>query len=351
MATTTAGTFADRLTGILNGGALTLMISLGHRTGLFRAMRGMAPATSHEVAERAGLSERYVREWLGAMVTGGIVSHDPYWGRYELPADHAELLTGVGTNFAISAQFIPVLAGAEDPIVECFRRGGGVPYSKYPRFHEVMAEDSGQTVVAALESSILPLVPGLVGRLEAGIGVLDVGCGRGRAINRLARLFPASHFRGYDISDAAIATARTESHRHGTRNVRFEVRDCAGIADVAAFDLVTAFDAIHDQSQPDAVLQGVRRALRRGGTFLMQDIRCSSHVHNNVAHPFAPLIYTISCMHCMSVSLAAGGPGLGAAWGEEKALEMLRAAGFDEIEVRWLPNDVLNSYYLCQAQS
>jgi SAM-dependent methyltransferase len=351
MACTETETFADRLTGILNGGALSLMISLGHRTGLFETMRGLAPATSHEIAGRAGLSERYVREWLGAMVTGEIVAYDADAGRYRLPEGRAELLTGIGTNFAVTAQFIPLLAAVEDGIVDCFRRGGGVPYSRYSRFHDVMAEDSGQTVVAALETTILPLVPGLIERLREGIDVLDVGCGRGRAINRMALLFPRSRFQGYDISDAAIASARTEAHRHGARNVRFEARDCAGIPDRDAFDLVTAFDAVHDQSRPDAVLAGVRHALRSEGTFLMQDIRCSSHLHNNMGHPYAPLIYTISCMHCMSVSLAAGGAGLGAAWGEEKALDMLRAAGFKVLAVHHLDHDVLNTYYVGQRSA
>jgi 2-polyprenyl-3-methyl-5-hydroxy-6-metoxy-1,4-benzoquinol methylase len=348
MAGTTAGTFAERLTGILNGGALSLMISVGHRTGLFEAMRGHPAATSQEISDRAGLSERYVREWLGAMVTGEIVGFDEATGRYELPADRAELLTGHGTNLAIPAQYIPLLAAFEDPIVRCFRRGGGVPYGSYARFHEVMAEDIGQTLVATLETAILPLVPGLLEKLRAGIDVLDVGCGRGHVTNRMAGLFPRSRFAGYDISDAAIAGARMEANRAGTRNVRFEVRDCAGIADREAFDLVTAFDVLRDQSCPDSILKGARLALRADGAFLMQDIRCSSHLHNNLGHPLAPLIYTISCMHCMSVSLAAGGAGLGAALGEEKVVEMLRAAGLDVQAVHHLAHDVLNTYYVAR---
>jgi 2-polyprenyl-3-methyl-5-hydroxy-6-metoxy-1,4-benzoquinol methylase len=322
------------------------MLSLGHRTRLFEVMRGMPPSTSAEIAAEAGLNERYVREWLGAMLTGGIVE-GAGGGRYRLPEEHAACLTGVGSNFAITAQFIPQLAAVESLIVDCFERGGGVPYAKYPRFHEVMAEDSGQTVVAALEEKILPIVPGLIERLVRGIDVLDVGCGRGRAIHRMASLFPRSRFVGMDISEEAIAAARADAHRLGLPNARFEARDCAGLAEAWAFDLVTAFDAIHDQAQPARVLSAIRHALRPEGVFLMQDIRCSSHVHRNVDHPFAPLIYTISCMHCMSVSLAAGGPGLGAAWGEEKALEMLCGAGFRTVETHHLPHDPLNTYYVC----
>ncbi|MEM8681087.1 MAG: hypothetical protein AAGF97_17210 [Planctomycetota bacterium] len=173
--------FAARMVEMLNHGALTLMISIGHRTGLFDTLSEQSgPATSDAIAQAAGLQERYVREWLGAMVTGGIVHHDERAGGYELPADHAEFLTrqAAPQNMASVAQFIPLLAQVEDPVIECFTRGGGVPYSKFPRFHEVMMEESDQTVVAALHEAILPAVEGLVAKLQAGLRVMDVGCGR-----------------------------------------------------------------------------------------------------------------------------------------------------------------------------
>ena len=137
-------------------------------------MADMPEATSTQIAEAAGLNERYVREWLGTMVTGRVVNYDPADQTYRLPAEHAAYLTDEGEyNFASSMQFIPVLGNVEDKIVECFRKGGGVPYSEYPRFHEVMAAESAQTTVAALHSHIIPLVPGLKEKLEAGIDVLD----------------------------------------------------------------------------------------------------------------------------------------------------------------------------------
>ena len=176
-----AEAFAERMVDVLNSGAIALMTSIGHRTGLFDAMAGLPPSTSEQIASAASLNERYVREWLGAMVVGRIVEHDPQDGTYRLPPEHAAFLTRAATpdNIAVTAQFIPLMGSVEDRIVERFREGGGVPYSAFPRFHEVMAEDSGQTVVSALFDSILPLVPGLTERLEAGIEVLDVGCGSG----------------------------------------------------------------------------------------------------------------------------------------------------------------------------
>jgi 2-polyprenyl-3-methyl-5-hydroxy-6-metoxy-1,4-benzoquinol methylase len=340
--------FGDTLVRILNDGAICLMTSIGHRTGLFDAMGDLPASTSGEIAAAAGLDERYVREWLGSMVTGGFVEYDEETGRYLLPPEHAASLTRKSPvdNLAVFAQYMPVLAGVEDRIVECFRRGGGVPYSEYGRFHEVMAEDSGQSIVAGLIDHILPLAPGLRERLEEGIDVLDIGCGRGRAILKLARAFPKSNFTGYDICQEPVQWASEQAEDEGLRNIRFEARDVASLDEEDAFDLITAFDVIHDQARPDRVLAVVERALRSDGTFLMQDICGSSHLHNNMEHPIAPLLYAISTMHCMSVSLAQDGMGLGTMWGREKALEMLADAGFGEVEVRNLEHDIQNNYYI-----
>ncbi len=340
--------FAERMLGLLDGGALALMTSVGHRTGLFDAMAGLPPSTTEQIAAEAILNERYVHEWLGAMVVGGIVEHDPEDGTYRLSPEHAAFLTRTAApdNIAAFAQYIAILGAVEDRIVECFEKGGGVPYSAYPRFQQVMAEDSAQTVVAALLDSILPLVPGLTERLEAGIDVMDVGCGSGRALNLMARAFPNSRFVGYDLSEEGISQGRAEAEEHATGNVRFEVKDATDLQERANYDLVTTFDAVHDQARPAAVLGGIVEALRPDGVYLMQDIASSSHVHNNLNHPVGPFLYTISCMHCMTVSLARDGAGLGAMWGEEKATEMLREAGFKEVEVKQLPHDFQNSYYI-----
>ncbi len=345
----TAEAFAERMVDVLNEGALALMTSIGHRTELFDTMAVLPPATSEQIAEAAGLNERYVREWLGAMVTGRIVDYDPGEGTYHLPPEHAASLTRAATpdNMAMFMQYIPLLGSVEDGIVASFRNGGGVPYSAFPRFQQVMAEDSGQTVAAALVDTILPLVPDLVESLHNGIDVLDVGCGRGRALNLMAQAFPNSRFSGYDLSEEGIDAARAEAEEMGLSNVRFEVKDVAALDTVGQFDLITAFDAIHDQAQPAVVLKGIINALRPDGAFLMQDIAGSSHVHNNLDHPIAPFLYTISCMHCMTVSLAQDGEGLGTMWGEEKALEMLAEAGFTSVEVKQLPHDFQNNYYIC----
>jgi ubiquinone/menaquinone biosynthesis C-methylase UbiE len=346
-----AEAFAGRLLRALNDGALCLMMSVGHRVGLFDAMRELPPATSDEIARRAGLNERYVREWLGAMVTGRVIDVDPESNRYWLPPEHAAFLTRAAgaDNIAVFGQYISLLGGVEDDIVECFKNGGGVPYAKFPRFHDVMAEDSGQSVLSSLESHIVPLVPGLADQLTKGIKMLDVGCGRGRIMNRLAELYPKSRFTGIDFSGEAILTAWQEAAEKKLRNVEFIVSDLSHFhekAEQEAFDLVTTFDAIHDQAKPLNVLKGIFRALKSDGVYLMQDIKGSSQVHKNIDHPLGTFLYTVSCLHCMTVSLAQGGEGLGAMWGEEKTREYLTRAGFRSIEKHELAHDIQNNWYV-----
>jgi 2-polyprenyl-3-methyl-5-hydroxy-6-metoxy-1,4-benzoquinol methylase len=346
-----AEAFAGRVLNALNNSALCLMVSVGHRTGLFDVMSTLPPSTSEEIAARAGLNERYVREWLGAMVTSRIVDVEPTTLRFSLPAEHAAFLTrsAAADNMAVFAQYIAIMGGVEDDIVECFRKGGGVPYSRFTRFHDVMAEDSGLSVLSSLESHILPLVPGLIDRLATGIRVLDAGCGRGRILTRLAALYPRSRFLGLDLSTDAIAYAREEASRAGLNNVEFTAADLTDFdrsAEPEAFDVITTFDAVHDQAQPLNVLKGIHRALKPDGVYLMQDISGTSHVDKDIDHPIGTFLYAISCMHCMTVSLAQGGEGVGAMWGEEKTREYLQRAGFRSITTHRLAHDIQNNWYV-----
>jgi SAM-dependent methyltransferase len=340
--------FAERMLRMMNDAAVALMVSVGHRTGLFDAMARLPAATSAQIAAAAGLDERYVREWLAAMTTGRITEHDGETGAYTLPAAHAAWLTRAAgmQNLATGMQYIGLLAQVEDQIVDCFRQGGGVPYSAFPRFHAVMAEDSGAVRDATLIDVTLPLVPGLTGRLEDGIDVADVGCGSGHAVNLMAAAFPRSRFTGFDFSAAGIAAARAEAGREGLANARFEERDAARLGETARFDLITTFDAVHDQARPDLMLAGIAAALRPGGVYLCMDTSASSELADNLDHPLAPFLYTVSCMHCMTVSLADGGMGLGTMWGEQTARRMLAEAGFTSVEARRLDGDIVNAYFI-----
>jgi len=350
VSTQESGNFLERLLGIMNSANLSMMLSIGHRTGLLNALQKAGPSTSAGLAEQAGLNERYVREWLGAMTTGRVVDCDETGTVFSLPEAHAALLTDVeGSNFAYITQFISVLGTVEDRVVDCFYKGGGVPYAAYPRFHEVMAQDSAVNVVARLHDAILPLAPGIHEKLSTGINVLDVGCGKGRALLKLAERYPNSQFTGYDLCPEPIAAAQEAADQKGLKNIRFEIRDLSHFhldAPEAEYDFVTAFDAVHDQARPDHLLLGIRRTIKDDGLFLMQDIGASSNVAENRDHPVGAMLYTVSCMHCMTVSLAQGGLGVGTMWGEQLTRQYLATAGFSQVNRHKLEHDILNYYYV-----
>jgi 2-polyprenyl-3-methyl-5-hydroxy-6-metoxy-1,4-benzoquinol methylase len=343
-----AEAFADQMGNVLNSGAIAIMLSIGHRTGLFDTMAKLPPASSTRIAEAAALDERYVREWLAAMVTGGIVAYDAKAGTYHLPSDHAACLTRNAPlgNIAVYTQFIAMAGAAQDTLLQCFETGEGTSYGDYPCFHQVMAEDSAQTVVAQLFESILPLAEGIAERLETGIDVLDAGCGSGQALIAMAGRYPESRFTGYDLCGDAVANARRIAGAAGVSNVAFEKRDLTDFDESERYDLITSFDAVHDQKHPGRFLANLHHALKPGGIHLMQDIGGSAHLENNLEFPLAAFLYTVSCLHCMPVSLGQGGDGLGTMWGWETAEAMLSAAGFQSTQRHVLEHDPMNVWFV-----
>lgn len=346
-----AEAFAARFVGTLSEAALAIMTSLGHRARLFDALAVHPGLTSEELAGKAGVTERYLREWLGVMVTSGVVDYDAHARSYTLPPEHAAFLTRAAApnNMAVTTQFIGIAAMVEEDLLDRFRTGGGLCYHNFDRFHAVMAEDSAQLVVANLTNAILPIVPELIGRLETGIDVADFGCGGGRAMQRLAGEFPRSRFFGFELCADAFSATAAEARSDGLHNLNFEACDLSSAESVGQFDLVTAFDVVHDQKDPQGFLALVRRSLRPDGVFLMQDIGGSRDLQKNVANPFAPLLYTISTMHCTPISIGQGGPGLGAMWGVETAEEYLAAAGFASVQTHRLLHDPINAYFVARS--
>jgi SAM-dependent methyltransferase len=197
----------------------------------------------------------------------------------------------------------------------------------------------------------MPLVPGLAESLRQGIDVLEVGCGSGHAINVMAKAFPTSRFVGYDLIPQQIDAATSEAVDWGLSNARFDVRDVSTLEQKEQYDLVMAFDTVHDQAQPAALLGHIAAALKKGGTFLMWDIAASSDLHNNRDHLLGPFLYGVSCMHCMTVSLSQNGVGLGAMWGQEKAKQMLATAGLVGTRVHRVEEDPVNCCYVATKAS
>ena len=343
--------FAGQLMEMLNHSATMVMISIGHRLELFDKMARLSPISSQLLADTCHLNERYVREWLAALTCGGVIDYDAENKLYSLSQAKAGCLTRAATpdNLAVMAQLIPMMGTVHDRIIECFKSGEGLSYGDYPCFHTFMAEDSSQTVVAALFDHIIPLIPGLGLKLESGIDVMDAGCGRGLALLELAQAYPNSRFVGYDLCEEAFAPTQQKAAMLGITNLRFEALDLQYFDKEACFDLVTTFDAVHDQSDPAGLLARIAKALKPGGVYLMQDIGGSSYLEKNVDHPVAPLLYSVSCMHCTPVSLGQGGPGLGTMWGEELAMEMLQQAGFSKLQAHRLDHDPFNIYVVAEC--
>ena len=340
--------FAERIGEVLDNGALSIMLSIGHRSGLLDVMATLPPAGSGEIAAAAALSERYVREWLAAMVTGRVVEYDPAAATYFLPREYAASLTRDGAlgNLALYGQFVALLGSVQERVLACFESGEGTQYGDYPCFHQVMAEDSGQTVVSGLFEHVLPLVDDIEARLQAGIDVLDAGCGRGLALTALARRYPNSRFVGYDLCGDAIDFARTHARQLELDNIEFAQRDLSDFNEASRYDLITSFDAVHDQRDPQRLIDSLYRALRPEGVYLMQDIGGSAHLENNLDFPLATLLYAISCCHCTPVSLGQNGSGLGTMWGWETAQEMLRQSGFERVDRHLLPHDPTNVWFV-----
>jgi 2-polyprenyl-3-methyl-5-hydroxy-6-metoxy-1,4-benzoquinol methylase len=340
--------FAGVLAGHFNSATITIMVSIGHKMGLFDVMGRLPPSTSEGIAKASGLNERYIREWLAVLVTGRIVEYDPKRKEYWLPAEHAASMTRGAPlgNYAIFAQFPPILGSAQNELIEHFKTGGGTHYHDYPGFHDYMAEASDQSVVNSLETVILPLVPGLKEKLEAGIDVLDVGCGKGHAMIALAKLFPKSRFHGYDFSANAIEEGRRLIATSGATNVKLEIVDMSEFAEINRYDLVTTFDAVHDQKHPQDLIKGIHAALKPGGTYLMQDIGGSAYLEKNLDFPLASFLYAASALHCMAISLGQGGDGLGTMWGWETAQAMLENARFASVEKQVLEHDPINVWFI-----
>ncbi|MDK1476115.1 class I SAM-dependent methyltransferase [Streptomyces sp. 549] len=339
--------FAGRLFETYAAGMLNLMIDLAYRTGLLEQLAA-GPGTSEQLAERSELTERYVRECLGALVTGGLVEYAPKTGRYALPPEHAVCLTGEGAlNLAPYSRITTLLAQHVPGVARAFREGGGVPYEAYrPEFTDVMDESSRGDFDGRLLSVVLPLTGDVPDRLAAGARAGDLGCGTGHAVNVLAAAFPASHFTGYDLAADAVERGRAEAAEWRLGNADFEVLDVTELPADPPFDVLFAFDAVHDQAAPDAVLARAYEALRPGGVLVMVDIKASSSLEGNIGNPMAPWLYGVSTLHCMTVSLARSGAGLGTVWGVEQAQRMLADARFAPVALHDIPEDPMNCVYV-----
>ena len=339
--------FVHKVLGDTSATLTTILAVLGDRLGLFKDLAAHGPATSDELASRMGMNERYAREWLGGMASAGYLEYEPATRRFKLPPEYGPALAQEGgpVFFGGIYQELPAVTGVLDQLTVAFRAGGGVPQSAYSdqlwdgleRFSRIWFEN-------LLTPQWLPAMPDVQAKLERGAQVADVGCGRGRALIKLAQTFPNSRYMGYDVFGPTIERAMANARAAGVADrVRFAQRDVSqGLPE--HYDVITTFDVVHDAVDPLGLLRTIRQGLRVDGVYVCLDINCSEKLEENRG-PLGALFYGFSVLYCMTTSLAGGGMGLGTlGFHEPKVRELCAEAGFSQVRRVPLDNPFNNLY-------
>ena len=341
--------FVGKMLTDMSGMTNSVLASIGDRLGLWKDLATNGPATSSELAVRTGINERYAREWLGGMASGGYLTFDPKTATFTLPAEHVPALADEGGAlfFCGGLQMMFGTLGVYDQVVEKFRSGGGVHQREYP---DDMWDGLERFTIGWFNNHLVqewvPAVPGLQAKLEAGATVADVGTGRGWAPIRLAQAFPKSSYVGFDVFEPTIARAEANAKEAGVADkIRFEARDVStGLPE--RYDVITTFDVVHDAVDPQGLLRTIRDSLKPDGVYLCLDINCSDQLEEN-AGPLGAFFHGASVMYCMTTSLANDGEGLGTlGLHPHKLDELAKEAGFSEVWQAPLENPFNNLYAL-----
>jgi SAM-dependent methyltransferase len=322
--------FIGRALNDLSAGYGGVMVSLGHRLGLFKAMAGAGPLSSRELAARANCAERYVREWLGSNVAGGYVVYHSMSDTYELPPEHAFVLANEDSpTFVPTAWSVPAsMWFDEDKAVDAFRSGKGVPWGEHDgRLHCGVAAFYRNAYRASLVPEWLPALEGVVEKLKLGARVADVGCGHGHSTTLMARAFPNSTFYGYDTHAASITEAERLAREAGLGNASFATAR-ADRYPLQGYDLICFFDCLHDMGDPVAAATHAAEALAPDGSVLLVEPFAGDHVGDNIS-PVGRMYYAASATICCAHSMSDGGQlVLGAQAGEARLSGVFRKAGF-----------------------
>lgn len=317
------------------GGAFTVTLGyIGDRLGLFKAMAGAGPMTSAELAKKTKLNERYVREWLRSMVASEYIESDPKAGTYHMTEEQAFVLANEDSPMFVGGalQFTAPSICNVQKITEAFRHGGGISYSDMDReIHHAIERLFRPGYLNFLSKEWLGSVPGLLARLEKGAAVADIGCGRGQSTMTMAKSFPKSTIMGIDYHKPSIEHARKLATEAGIKNVEFVQAPAHDLPRGKKFDLICSFDCIHDMVDPKATVKAIRGALADDGVYIWSEPNAAAHAHEN-RNPVGKMFHALSPMHCMTVSLAHNGAGLGTVIGEEGARGLAREAGFSQFE-------------------
>lgn len=335
--------------GYLEGALVSGMIYLGDELGLYRALNGAGPQTSESLAEKTGLDERWVREWLHGQASAGLLEY-PGEGRFELSAEGAIVLAEENHPAFAAGGFggLPAQLAVLDKLPEAFRTGRGLPYDAFGTDGSIGIERSFAPWFRSLMVPLaLPKLDGVVAKLEAGAEAADIGCGTGVAVVELAKAYPKSRFHGYEISEHALKRAEQNRQEAGLANVEFHDARTDPLPSEPRFDLVTTFDCLHDMAHPQRVIAGIRKAIRDDGTWFIADIKAKETFEENMEeNPMAALMYGFSVLSCMSSALSEpDGMGLGTLGLHERlARQLAEEAGFTRFH-RCDLDHPMNAYY------
>jgi SAM-dependent methyltransferase len=318
------------------GAALTVALAfIGDRLGLFSLLATGEPLTSVQIAQRAGLNERYVREWASTMAAAGYLDYQPTNAAFLMTPEQAMVLAREDNTFFTAGAFQYAVACYRQigKLKEAFRDGGGVPFADFgPDIVEAIERLFHCGYEAWVADQWIPAVPALKAKLDAGAEVAEVGCGAGQCIVPLAAAYPKSSFTGFDVDAASLARARAKAaNRVGTDHLAFAQVPAERIPDADRFDLVMAFNCIHDMANPRGALAAIRRALKPAGILMWSEADAADRLEENLT-PIGRTMYAASSMHCLTVSLAHGGEGLGSVIGEGLARDLANEAGFASFE-------------------
>ena len=327
--------FLHSVVGDLGAAMSAILIHIGDRLGLYRALGDSRPVTPADLAQRCGLAERYVREWLHNQAAAGWVTYDPAAGTFTLPAEHAILVSDeTAPTFLLGGFDFVASAWADEPTVtDAFRTGNGIGWHEHDhRLFSGTERFFRPGYQANLIGSWLPALEGVTGRLESGARIADVGCGHGAATILLGESFPRSTVVGFDYHQESISAARARATEAGIADrVTFQV---AGAKDFGGvYDLVCLFDCLHDMGDPIGAARHVREQLAPGGTLLLVEPQAADRPEDN-HHALGRLFYAASAMICTPASLAQEvGLGLGNQVGMARLTEILQQAGFTHVRL------------------
>lgn len=316
------------------------LVDVGLRAGLFRAMAGAGALSTEQIAAKSGVHLRYLEEWLAAMLCAGYVEHDAAAGTWTLPDEHAMFLSNPASEYFLGGLIAgaPPVATVAPLLAEAFKTGEGIRFQDYGEGTPLALEGMNRAVYEArLVKAWLPAMPQVVAALEGGGSAIDVGCGTGVVSMLIAQAFPKARVAGLDFDARSIELARENARHAGVaERIEFQHRTAADLqgpaGESSGWDFISIFDCIHDLPDPLGALRRVRTALAPGGTALMVEPKVAERIGDDVANPFARMLHGMSCLHCVPQSLAQGGPGLGACWGEGRARVMAHEAGFSHFQ-------------------